>query len=251
MHPLMAAWRERWLQLNPTWDVLLWREDREAPDRALRVYGIRDARFELPGDHLDLLARAADLSQRSNVWRYHLVAHFGGTYVDADVEPLRPLDDFFGPIEGAPCGSLLFRDLSGGDRALEELPRPGLKLEAFACARWRERDVLESAVFGAAPGHPWAVDLARSLAGRDPAASMSMGPGHLAAVTARHPEVALLPREVFVFDHPSPWSTGEVRQAAPSEAETRARYPGATAVHHYAKYWFPRGFEPISKSPTR
>jgi mannosyltransferase OCH1-like enzyme len=70
-----ARWANRWLELNPGWTIQRWTSKR-LPDLVNR------AEFDA----------GEKLAAKSDVLRYELVARYGGVYIDADMEPLRPIE---------------------------------------------------------------------------------------------------------------------------------------------------------------
>lgn len=74
-------YRDKLGRLNPSWDLLLWDEERL---KSLRL---------LNQDLYDQLVRErVPASQLSDVLRFDLLCQFGGLYLDADFEMLKPLD---------------------------------------------------------------------------------------------------------------------------------------------------------------
>lgn len=222
MHSLMVIWRQRWRKMNPDWRHLLWSQGAGIDEIVCDDDGFMAPELDFRSSHSDLLRRACHLSQRSNIWRYEIVHRFGGVYVDTDVEPLRPLDDRLA------------------------------SLDTFAVPRTGQPEFLETAFFGAAPGHPWTQDLCRSLDTVDPAASLSMGVHYFTKITTRHfesiPKVTLLPELAFASKYPSPdprigHRLGEVCLEPPADdGEMARRYPEAYAAHHWSSLWFPESF---------
>jgi len=211
MHPLMVAWCERWRELHPDWEHWLWTDSPRDPF----VLTCGDSR--LFSCHTDLLSRACHASQRSNIWRYQVVQTYGGVYLDADVEPFRPIDELVG------------------------------HLGAFAVPRMRPEGLYESAVFGAEINHPWARELSGWLPSKDPAVSLSMGADYLTMILRWHPEVARLPKGAFVFEYPEPdpW-VGIRRNELPAPPPVTTIPPeGAYALHHWSSHWFPESFRKV------
>jgi len=237
VHPLMVKWHEDWKRLNPNWEVRLWCEDYNFGCANLSswspVFGWQYV--HLDPEHYDLLNRAVHLSQRSNIWRYNLIAEYGGIYLDTDVEPLRPLDDsLFGDAPAFVCTRWKTPESKTPESQTPESKTP-------------ESKTFECAAFGARPSHPLALALAQGLVIRDPGVSMSMGVDYFSEVTTRHLSgILVLPKNVFVFDYPKPWAV-EWGQRAHTEEETRARYPNAYAVHHWSSHWWKPSFESLKK----
>src|SRR2546423_3615913 len=90
----LVGFGESWVRHHPDWEHRLWTED-NLPE--VRWREILDTR-RVP-------------AERANILRYELLLTFGGVYVDADVECLKPIDpviaglDFFA-AEGKPGGKV-------------------------------------------------------------------------------------------------------------------------------------------------
>jgi len=91
-------WAGRWLELNPGWQIQWW-TDAHLPEMANR------REFD-----------AADkLAARSDILRYEVVWRHGGIYVDADFEPLRPIEAILQEVNAfygderpeTPCNAIL------------------------------------------------------------------------------------------------------------------------------------------------
>jgi len=153
-----ARFGERWPALHPSWEHRLWTEANLPED------------VERP----EVLDRNRIPAERADVLRYELLWRYGGVYVDADMEPLRPLDEL----------------LDGDDFFIGEL-KPGR---------------INNAVIGAAAGHPilrTAMREARFMVYDDPRRApvdeikVSTGPLFLAGVVQRFPDVHTLPPAAF------------------------------------------------------
>lgn len=153
-----AAFGEQWADMHPDWEHRLWTED------------------NLPSDvrRPEVLDRNRIPAERADVLRYELLWRHGGVYVDADMEPLRPLDEL----------------MDGADFFIGDL-KPGR---------------INNAVIGAAPGHPimeTAMREARFMVYDDPREApvdeikVSTGPLFLADVVGRFPDVRPLPPGAF------------------------------------------------------
>ena len=113
MPPDFELYGERWALMHPDWEQRLWTED-NLPDDVTRR---------------EVLNRNRIPAERADVLRYELLARYGGVYVDADMEPLKPIDEL----------------LEGHDFFIGEL-KPGR---------------INNAVFGAVPNHPILADATR------------------------------------------------------------------------------------------
>lgn len=222
---VMVDWFARWCELHPSWAIWEWRE---LPAGHLQqctdIHGQRNGQAIIrpSAQERSLLGRACHLSQRSNIWRYLVLQQFGGLYVDTDVEPIRPIDFL-----------------------IEEL-------DVFAAQRRNAgRLIVETAFMGAVPGHPWIRDAIASLRTRDPTATLSMGTAYLTAVTARHPEVVLLPKDAVVFEQPPDWEEAKRLAVVPARDAGAKAFPNAHAVHHWGSLWHKLGFVPLKIPATR
>lgn len=91
----LQAYGETWADLHPGWIVKTW-TDYEVPYL-----------FPLEGntqhlwDHADDYVEFGHLPQfRADILRYTLLLRFGGVYVDADFEAIRPIDPLVEEVEG-------------------------------------------------------------------------------------------------------------------------------------------------------
>lgn len=158
---LMLTWMARWRELHPNWTHKLWRDI----DATTITCGDEVVTARWP----ELLHRACHLSQRSNIWRYELIARKGGVYLDTDMEPRANIESWLADHD------------------------------AFIASQWH-RDSVSGACFGACAGHPWMRDAVRSLAQQDPTVHMSMGDSFAHELYLRHREaICRAPREIFVF----------------------------------------------------
>jgi mannosyltransferase OCH1-like enzyme len=132
----------RWAALNPGWTVRHW----AGPD------------FRMRNACLYRRAPANDaLRYRSDLLRLEILAREGGVYVDADMEPLRPLDE-----------------LLTGHAAVA----------AYSPNQWKGERVLSNAFLAAVPGHPWILRCVEKMplsiqAHRGQFLAMVTGPHHV------------------------------------------------------------------------
>lgn len=172
---------EGWQRLHPRWEHRLW------TDADLPALGIEP----------ELARKACTGSELANLVRYHVVAAYGGVYVDVDTECLRPIDELARGVDGfAGCSF-------PGNFA------PGL--------------------FGAVPGHPAIVrcrDLSRQIAGsRYP--ETTSGPLLFTTVLWDFPDFTIYPPSFFypyLWDEPEPDRRSD-------------RLADAYAVHHWLLSW--------------
>lgn len=207
-----VRWSEAWKTLHPTWKVRLWQQDGDG------CVGSGNHKFK--SRYPELLARACHLSQRSNILRYELVEHFGGIYLDTDMEPLQPIDS---------------RSATPGSEAIVE------RVAAFAPLMnvfrdGRPQTCLGCAIFGAVPGHPWTRDLVAGLKGIDPAVNGSAGSKYFARVTSGHPEVTVFEPHVFYTEGYRPSG-----RRPSNDAMTR---------HHWSGRWWEGSFKPLGSRAT-
>jgi mannosyltransferase OCH1-like enzyme len=157
-----VEYRDSWRRHHPDWEMHLWTED-SLPDDFVR----REA-YE----------RLRNPAERSDIIRLEVVYRFGGLYVDADVECLRPIDPLL--EEGM---DLFVNSVRSGN--------------------------IHNAVIGGVAGHPVLEQALRELR---PVTEFGVdkhgtGPQFLQALLADHPEVTICPPDAF------PW-TGHQRDRA-------------------------------------
>lgn len=189
---------ERWAELNPDFEIHDWTED-EILAESWRNRDVIDDLYRRDAGRrtIALFAQVADVVD------YELIFRFGGVYVNADIEPIRPLelmDAFYEP--------------AGRDWV----------------AREDERYVVNAAMGGAA-GSPFFGDVIDRLGPRyfaEPGGPMNRttGPGLLTDVVADHPDVVQLPVVAFNAHH---WRT--IRRG--SDASGRKIPREAIGVHHW------------------
>jgi len=90
---------DSWKHLNPGWEIKLWTEE-EVKREFGRLKNQRQYRrlaklYERLHPKVPVLQPRHYLCGRSDIVRYEILYRFGGIFVDADAEALRPLDDFF------------------------------------------------------------------------------------------------------------------------------------------------------------
>lgn len=172
----------QWQQLHPSWEFVTYRDP------------IDPAGFPLLGDLFDQCVHGAQLA---GLVRLEAVWHLGGIYVDADMEPLRAIDDLL----VHPC----FIGTEDGYH-------------------------LTDAMFGAEPNHPGI----RACIDRVKTLDMSSGPGvtgphNTTAVLKDRPDVTVLAQRMFY-----PYTYLEKERAGEDFAETS---PESYAVHRWAFSW--------------
>lgn len=183
-----AGFADTWRQ--PGWRVVEWDDELVAGLGPLHNQGIFDAAEDLAPDHIGQL--------RSDVVRLELLYRFGGVYVDADFECLRPIDPH---IEGIACFA-----------AWE------------AQGRW-----VNNAIMGAVPFHPFVERLIDGLAGnvlrnRGSKPNKLSGPQYLTRMwREQRDDVVVLPQSLFY-----PYGFADIRSHGPGD-----EWPDAVAVHHW------------------
>lgn len=193
MPELFQRWGESWTRLNPDWSMTTWTEENLPPTR-------------FP----DLVKQACHLSQRSNIYRYEILARYGGVYVDTDFECLKPIDPLLDDLSAFVC---LKRD---------KRKRPGYRLL--------------SAILGAVPGHPFIRRLVDGLPGRNPAKSLSMGSRYV--TDCLDPSVKVLDSEVF-----DPLGCERARSHhSRGYPDAKQLFPDAYGVHYWTSLTIPLGF---------
>jgi len=93
-----AEWADRWLAMNPGWRMEFW-NDKTLPPIVNR------AEYDA----------AEKMAAKSDILRYEICARYGGVYIDADFEPLRPIEPLLGGVttfqadelDDRPCNALL------------------------------------------------------------------------------------------------------------------------------------------------
>jgi mannosyltransferase OCH1-like enzyme len=160
----LSAWGKAWKSMHKNWEIWLWKRH---TDKEIESNGVR---FTVR--HPEMLERACHLSQMSNILRYELLEHFGGVYLDTDMEPIRTIESLLSDISAFAPNMHTFRD--------------GHVRLRLGCA-----------IFGVVPGHPWARDLVAKLSTINPSVHGSLGSKYFAQVTGDHPEVMTFEPHVF------------------------------------------------------
>jgi mannosyltransferase OCH1-like enzyme len=188
--PFADTWR------RPGWELRQWSGPEEL--YPLRNQDVYDRAREIAPDHVGQL--------RADVLRYEILARYGGVYVDADFECLRPIDALIG---GA---------------------------ESFAAWELQERWIANG-LMGAVPGHPFIERLIEALPrsvaarpGQRPA--RVTGPQFLTRMQRRHGGLDLILPQHLVY----PYGWDEVAEHGPNE-----HWPDAWLVHHWSNQRRERG----------
>lgn len=189
MPPHLVAYLDEWRRLHPGWQFRLW-----TPETTPHL-----------GELQDLYDAPERVSPKSNPWqwksdlaRYRILHTYGGVYVDADLEPLRPVDDL-------------------------------LTSEAFIAEEGR--GFINNAFMGSTPGSSWMADVlaglrASVLAQPRARSNRQIGAHFLTKVARRHPELTVLPTELV---YPFHWSELDQRdRPAADDAYTRHHWHNKT-----------------------
>lgn len=186
---LYDEWWEQLRALHPEWELRSWERSSELD--WLEHRALFDA---FPRD------RRESYAFRSDVARYEILLRFGGVYVDADVEPLRPFDE------------------------LVDEPTPFVA--------WCSDEELDPSILGSPPGHPAMRAVVEALGTVDPSAPSppgTTGPRFLTSLWRERDDVRRLPPIAFFPFH---WRNMErERDLYPSRT---------IAVHHWAAGWNPK-----------
>jgi hypothetical protein len=196
---------DKWRELHPDWELRLWRdedlrwlENQELFDQAERY---------VPVDAVGQL--------RADIARYEILHRYGGIYVDVDVEPLKPFDEF---------------------------------LDNVAFAGWeRDSDWVGNTVLGAEPGAEFfrlLIDaLPDSVKKGNSHATYISGPRFLTPIFRRNLNLLKVYPSKFFY----PYSHREIGQGMDPAYRS---YPEAFSVHHWAHKRKARNV-PLSGLPLR
>jgi len=150
----LREYGESWVAHHPSWEHRLWTDD------DIRVMPFAGA-----------VARGEWLAERSDLLRYELLWHFGGLYVDADMECLKPIDPLLADVSLLTAWEIPGRSING-------------------------------AVLAATPEHP-AIELVRREARRALSSDKPVehsgraGPPTLTRVLEHHEDATILGPEAF------------------------------------------------------
>lgn len=193
--PQLADWRQTWIRCHPDWDFIVWDAD---------------AMHAFVADHEP--RRAAQFAAwpnpifRADAFRYMLLKHRGGVYIDLDIECLRPIDEW---IEG--CEVLLSRTTG-----------------------------FNNCIIGGRPGHSLFDELVASIPDAaeeaDAYRGSHSGPAFLTRIVKEHgydarPDCRLAPPDIFEPLSPYLAENGALKITGRT-AET-------CAIHHERLDWMP------------
>lgn len=200
-------WRRQFVRQNPGWDCRLWTDANHPPVFNRRAWDIAGG---LPG--------TVGHAIRADILRLEILARFGGVYLDTDVRPVRPLDEF--------C----------------DVP---------AWAARERREIITNCAMGFPPNHPamWrAVDLIDESFFRYRRVVDQAGPTLLRRVFPQYPDVVLYPPHYF---QPSVW---EVRRTPQAKLLLKAAHVfsgtwRADLMRRHHRLWQQTGVDPDEVIP--
>lgn len=186
--PLVEAAWARFEALHPGWTLMTHRDPLDPADWPLTAARWPDA---------------ANGAQFADLVRLEALLRWGGVYVDADCDPLRPLDSLLG---------------------------------AGCFAAWEDERCIPNAVLGATPGHPAIAACLDLTLARIPGPTWDAGPGVTTAVLRDRPDVLLLPPGAF---YPVHYRDPE-RERLMTDPDLARRHPWAFVLHRYVGSWLDR-----------
>lgn len=216
MHPLMRNWQQKWKALHPGWKVRTWREVADLPHHMLvdddEIVECRNPTY---------LSSCPTYAKRSDVWRYEILEQQGGVYLDTDFEPVKCIESL---LDGVEAFAGLCRTIYGWS---EEKPEGQTKIEV-GCS-----------IMGTTAHHPWLRELIGRTPEQDPVAQLALAFPYLTEITSRHPDVKLLPPNVF---YPVSWNQYALKGKKSLKREV---LPDCChAAHRWSSNWFAEGLRP-------
>lgn len=167
------------LEDNPGWSLRVWNEGLIASHGWGRKHHKK---------------RKSGLGSFSNAIRYEIISHYGGVYVDVDVESVRPIEPILDEIE-AFCG---------------------WEIDCY---------LMNGAIFGAIPHHPWVRDLVNTVDAWT-FRRRAWGPTHVTQQTRNRLDVKVFESDVF---YPYCWCRGDGLFTMPA--------PTTVLFHHGDETW--------------
>lgn len=194
--PEYVRFRERWAELHPGWTLQVWDEN-----RFLTEFGLDHPVVQLYRDRARWSPHAHEWGWKTNIARYLILQRDGGLWVDADLEPLKPVDPLIRKVEEA-----------------------GADLDALAALE--DRRHVNNAFLASARGGRFINAVVSGLGARIEAkrgepSNVVTGPHYLTELAATHPELLVLDRALI---YPMHWSELDRR------TET---FPAAYTLHHW------------------
>lgn len=193
--PEYVRFRERWAELHPGWTLQVWDEN-----RFLAEFGLDHPVVQLYRARERWSPHAHEWGWKTNIARYLILQRDGGLWVDADLEPLKPVDPLIERLEASENHNAL--------AALED------------------RHYVNNAFLASPPDGPFIVALVDGLADRVKAkrgkpSNVMTGPHYLTEMADRTPGLMVLERALV---YPMHWSELDRR------GET---FPAAYTLHHW------------------
>src|SRR5690554_4257023 len=206
--PEYVRFRERWAELHLGWTLQVWDEN-----RFLAEFGLDHPVVQLYRDRARWSPHAHEWGWKTNIARYLILQRDGGLWVDADLEPLKPVDPLIRKVEEA-----------------------GADLDALAALE--DRHHVNNAFLASVQGGRFINAVvsglgARIKAKRGEPSNVVTGPHYLTELAATHPELLVLDRALI---YPMHWS----------ELERRTEnFPAAYTLHH----WHRKTVETAKRKP--
>lgn len=175
---------------RPGWQIWQWTDANVPTLFPLRNQAIYDEAERIAPNHVGQL--------RSDILRYEILDRFGGVYVDADFECLKPIDPL---VDGVACFTAW--EVQG---------------------KW-----LNNAIIGAVTGHPYIRAVIRELP-RNVERKRGMKPNQMTGPGLVTPVYRKCPQGVTVYDRKLfyPYGFAEIENHRPGDT-----FEGAYAVHHW------------------
>lgn len=205
--PEYVRFRERWSELHPGWTLQVWDEA-----RFLAEFGPDHPVVQLYRNRARWSPHAHEWGWKTNIARYLILQRDGGLWVDADLEPLKPVDPLIERLEA-----------SGNHNALAALEDRHHVNNAFLASA-RGGRFINAVVSGLG---------ARIRAKRGEPSNVVTGPHYLTELAATHPELLVLDRALI---YPMHWSELERRTE---------KFPAAYTLHH----WHRKTVETAKRKP--
>ena len=204
--PEYVRFRERWSELHPGWTLQVWDEARFLAEfenhPATQLYRNR-ARWS---------PHAHEWGWKTNIARYLILQRDGGLWVDADLEPLKPVDPLIERLEASENHNAL--------------------------AAYEDRHYVNNAFLASPPDGPFITALVDGLADRvrnrrGKPSNVMTGPHYLTEMADRTPGLMVLDRALV---YPMHWS----------ELDRRGEdFPAAYTLHH----WHRKTTETAKRNP--
>lgn len=193
--PEYVQFRERWAELHPGWTLQVWDEN-----RFLAEFGLDHPVVQLYRNRARWSPHAHEWGWKTNIARYLILQRDGGLWVDADLEPLKPVDPLIERLEASENHNAL--------AALED------------------RHYVNNAFLASTPGGPFITAVVDRLAGRIKAkrgepSNVMTGPHYLTEMADRTPGLMILDRALI---YPMHWSELDRRTES---------FPAAYTLHHW------------------